>query len=817
MGYAVLEITDGTTTIKLAREAGLNGFHLVNWQPAIAGMKGGGVWGDSPIGNGRRLIMRNWSNVIETFELDISGFNQNDVIQSTQELRRLLEKARDHWTPNSTVGAVWIKAQSDCEDNPRYAYIYDYNAPEDDNPYGTGFAGNAPYFSGWILSIERGHWQSEVPGTSVCVPLYTRKTGVPRYGPNLVLNPGFETAGGGGADVFGSWTESVGDGTIARSTTVYQEGAASAALTNGALNNTYIQQNIAVTAGATYSLNIFNRFNSINHGRYEVLNITAGGSIVAATVLPVPYAGFDTWYLSNLSFTVPIGCNTIGLVLRCPTGGTGTAWFDYVTLRRVLDPVEIGEGESCDYGPIVVNSTAKSHISDMFYYDASAGTYSANLLGSATPYNLFPNPLAVGDYLYVGMDASLPDAGPVLEIIFNLAAVINGPQLLVRVWDGATWSNSGIYTYYPTEEDYMNGAGLTMRTRINIGTPAATVVNGVYGYWVRFAVNNIGAGGQPQVTKDPYTLTIPSMYLTGEDIQGDIPALMKVSILGAEDVDNGVCFRGIFWSRSVSRGALFNPYINLSDIQVPSGITVTANQSDFAAYGRSPTGRTIYFSPAAGAANDNYTVTIASPLCNHYFGTFRVFLHGIQVGGAAGDIGARLTLTSNISQVSEMRRTTRIADEWIDMGRFVLPARGWTGEAIRQIEFSLRIERSAGAANFRAIDLILVPIDECAVEIIPVSDEANTSFDPVTTTRSKEAVITSLDPRAPVKASAVHLSDGALVYNGAFLPITSNEVVLPPREDQMVGVVWLDRGYFYLPSLIKIQRVERYLSMRGEE
>ena len=42
---------------------------------------------------------------------------------------------------------------------------------------------------------------------------------------NLVLNPGFETAGGGGADIWANWTEAAGSGTLANATSGMHNGA----------------------------------------------------------------------------------------------------------------------------------------------------------------------------------------------------------------------------------------------------------------------------------------------------------------------------------------------------------------------------------------------------------------------------------------------------------------------------------------------------------------------------------------------------------------------------------------------------------------
>ena len=60
---AILRITDGTTIIDLLSPT--TGFHLAGWEPAIAQYKGGGMFSNSPLADGRRLVDRHFDNVID--------------------------------------------------------------------------------------------------------------------------------------------------------------------------------------------------------------------------------------------------------------------------------------------------------------------------------------------------------------------------------------------------------------------------------------------------------------------------------------------------------------------------------------------------------------------------------------------------------------------------------------------------------------------------------------------------------------------------------------------------------------------------------
>lgn len=151
-------------------------------------------------------------------------------------------------------------------------------------------------------------------------------------GYELLGNPGFETAGGGGADVFGTWGESAGDGAISRTTTAgeFRSGTAAAKLTAGASANAYLAQNVSVVPGGSYALGIWSRGDGSNAGRYYVADMTNSAVIKALTSTGQTAAAYgETTY----NFTSPAGCVTALIQVRCPTANTGIAYFDDLSLR----------------------------------------------------------------------------------------------------------------------------------------------------------------------------------------------------------------------------------------------------------------------------------------------------------------------------------------------------------------------------------------------------------------------------------------------------------------------------------------------------
>ena len=161
----ILEITDGTTTVNLLNIG--TGFHLTDWTPRIVGLKSGGIYQDSDIAPGRQLAFGVHGTANEVFNLNVSGQRQNELIKQTQDLLRMLEKARNYWLTRWQDTPVYLKAQSSCETNIRYALIHNYQFDHLDNPYAQPFftASDIVAMDGLSLGIERGHWLGSVPGT----------------------------------------------------------------------------------------------------------------------------------------------------------------------------------------------------------------------------------------------------------------------------------------------------------------------------------------------------------------------------------------------------------------------------------------------------------------------------------------------------------------------------------------------------------------------------------------------------------------------------------------------------------------------------
>lgn len=207
----------------------------------------------------------------------------------------------------------------------------------------------------------------------------------------MLANLGFETAGGGGADVFGSWTESAGTGAIARTTTAgeFRSGAAAAKLTAGATVNTNIYQQIAVMPGEDYTVTFWTRGDGTYAGRYRIYNATAASDITALTSTGVTGT---TYTQVTATFTAPAACYLVSVMLYCPGTNAGIAYFDDVSA-------------SYDDGPTsVTNLLSQSVLYDAgaklqaFLSGSSVHVYYGGKEITSSPYTITDSVLLTGTY-----------------------------------------------------------------------------------------------------------------------------------------------------------------------------------------------------------------------------------------------------------------------------------------------------------------------------------------------------------------------------------------------------------------------------------
>jgi len=179
-----LVITDGTIEVDLLGEG--SGWKMADpyWNPQISQLKGGGTSVNAQLATGSRLVHKEYSNVIETIPLSLSGTDRPNAIKTAHDALSLLRQASDYWAEPYEYDKVWIEVNLGCEDClTGYSVIQQGRIPELTNPMGQ------PFFSSYktavmenlSIIIERNpFWTVTKPG-EIIGPLY-----------NLLDNPDFE-------------------------------------------------------------------------------------------------------------------------------------------------------------------------------------------------------------------------------------------------------------------------------------------------------------------------------------------------------------------------------------------------------------------------------------------------------------------------------------------------------------------------------------------------------------------------------------------------------------------------------------------------
>lgn len=154
------------------------------------------------------------------------------------------------------------------------------------------------------------------------------------YGSELLSNPGFETAGGGGVDAFTVWNENPGTGTITQDGTRYHGGSYSAKMTGVGAGAYMYQGPITVVPGQIYLWSFWILGDGTNEGKYAIYDLTHS-SYFGETQIPLKYHT-AAWTQKIVTLIIPPGCTSIRLLLFAPT--TGTVYVDDCSLKTWQAP-----------------------------------------------------------------------------------------------------------------------------------------------------------------------------------------------------------------------------------------------------------------------------------------------------------------------------------------------------------------------------------------------------------------------------------------------------------------------------------------------
>lgn len=205
----------------------------------------------------------------------------------------------------------------------------------------SGVRGNAFQFNGTsqylkqkaVLDQTGATWGTTTNSLSLATGSAFFRAGE-TLGSELLSNTGFETAGAGGADVFGTWSETANDGSIERVTTPIYSGTYAAKLTQGT-SEAKMSQGITVTGSTRYKVTVWSRGDGTNSGRIRIYDNINSSYILNSTSM----GNADTAYKQySVIVTTPSTCTDMSVVFASPATQGGITYVDEVTVKAVSSP-----------------------------------------------------------------------------------------------------------------------------------------------------------------------------------------------------------------------------------------------------------------------------------------------------------------------------------------------------------------------------------------------------------------------------------------------------------------------------------------------
>ncbi len=875
MSAPLLLVTDGTTDVHLLGPKSI--IRVKDWRPQRAARRTN--WRTATLLDGRRPVSDNAENIVDNFTMQLQHADQNLLIEHVQNLEMLLTKAREYWFAPAQNDPVWIEARAPDETNTRYSIIVDYQAQDDAFPYGPPFfdPSEGAGYNEWKLTLEHCEWRDQPPGQQACVELGTKHL-YPRVYDTVVEAVG-ESTDDAYVNTFGS--------VIQLATTSLQMGDAGGGASNlhaglrfttvpvppNAIIVAAFLRFVAGTnqAGATCTVRIRGEdpsFGCATYGTYanfvgRTLKTAyvdwspgawvAGTAYDSADIAAIVQAIVDdsSWALNgDMCFQLRNQGSTAGAV-REPAAWDHAAYNppELHIVYAVPDELESGWDADCNI-QMIANKHVDSQLSHLFYYDASAGTYSGNLLGTALPYAMLPAVVAAGDCIYFGVADGLPGAGPFDNLIFNLSV---GGTYTTAVWEfqTAAFPAAPAFTAYST---FANCLDTTAElTNVGFGSvffyPQVTwrrnTVNGIYGWWMRLRVTNAGAGGPPtQKTVDVYSAIWNYVDVPAETVPGTLPALQKLGVYNASGhTDNpqpDLYWNALGWFiaglRSKARGENFRSMLLASTLHEPDNIAVTLGTATTELTGRATTvGGSLawYVSAGVEAMLTRVRWSFNTLIAKEYKGLYHAFVRcAISPGGGAatGDMRMRLALESWPGfgtywfgeTVDCPLGRADFVDNVVDLGPLTLwPVDTNNTEAVGDAVLALQVECTVAAARGLAImDIILIPADEWIGRVWCGPTGLESYAEGVLGAYVGALVIDSISvPTNPFRGQvATGLAMTDAIYPARL--VMSTESILQARTDQRIHFLFGKdvSGEPYGPQMINFPyswRVSRYHLMRG--
>lgn len=757
------------------------GFMAHDWIPIASPIED--YFGESSLGDFRQLLDYRDLTTIDTIPVWVLRPRPNGSIASTRALRVMLRRARDYWRDRYNGDPVYLEARRESEAESRFAVVLTGRAPNDSDPYGELMSARAgaAVMDAVTLEVEHLPWQSAAPGDGECVELSSLSSFAESSD-----DDSFPVLAGTD-DVYADVNaQTVSTGSVA---ILFPWNTIGARPEHPAIRF----DNVTIPVGATI-LSAYIQFEAsgskadvgifmVIHGEkdpdpatfsasYPVYLERLANATDAKVYWPVPTSevGIEPWTIANLYNTVDLSSIVQELVDQAGwASGQAMAFFLYPLTDSIRnyrqaatfddgvrqpptlfvtwteDEPTRGQEATCEEYPRISNKHVLSQLTDGWYYDASAGTWTTILPAGALPTALFPAIPANGDRLIVGVDTDLANSGPFDNLVWDIttAAALTfpgGSTLLPYYWTGAAWAQlqmtdntiSAAGPFTTEGVNSMHWIPPSTWSILNLQTHFGGAAPNVNGLWIMFHL--ILAGGDSMIrpwqgNRQIYTANRGCVDIADDEVGGDMPAAALIKIrnqsdqIGISDPDLW-SNRVLLGLRSVSRGEDFRAYINIADEQNHPSVVVnniaagTNFTTAWVARNVAPAGRCLRLTATAAMAEQEIaTIYLLGDLPNQYLGDFHVFLRMNQTSGATEQIAVRLKWWS-AGQEWETAQVWVQADGIdmipIDFGRVSIPAGPLdVNDPVGFLSFSLYAQ-TLGALQTYFYDLVFVPVDEWA-------------------------------------------------------------------------------------------------------
>lgn len=391
----------------------------------------------------------------------------------------------------------------------------------------------------------------------------------------------------------------------------------------------------------------------------------------------------------------------------------------------------------------ITNYWDDSQISHVFRYDAAPPGYT-NITG-ITGTVLFPVAPAVGDILYVGVENTGTES-PFHNIVFNIGTAMVGLAFTIEYSRGAgAWGALPVagYGFQDDTNGFANtGPNAVVFDYIAGANPWATdAVNGVTAWWIRFRITAAAGAVSPAIVSDPiYTQQCPYFDIPADQVEGTYPAQALYNMWRRDvSYDSSATFilvgtKFLLGLRSLDRGTDFLAFLATHTSILPPSVTYTVSLGLMQTAANTPWYYAHQWVP--GGALSNAAIgywKVTDPESRQYTGTYRVFLRVKDNSPANGDIITRISMcvgnVANIVYTSPNRQVaTQAVESVLDFGMLTIPEAYESSSYDYDLYFWIYGDSTATATNIYYFDLILMPVDECPIDLEISADNINQTF-----------------------------------------------------------------------------------------